>query len=324
MTLPLAPGTEASGEPRVTPIAVFGSVRGVDGRLFDVVPDEGRLRKALGLRPGGCGLESIVTAAADALALDRASIGHPIAYVAIGLGPALPEPGEDWWKGDFDDAEHPRWPAGTPDGQGGRFRPKDEGAADDEATRKQKLADKIRRLDLRRRARIESVTAAKIAVEAALNVVPVVGEGADLKILYDLAEACAEFGQLRIDINAAIDFIKTGPHSLDELRVSQENQSFTSFAGLKARLGAAVSGFQLHHIVEQSAIDGQNITARMAHNTENVVRIPTLFHEAINERYSGPSEADPSRTVREWLQDKSYEEQRAYGLQVMRDLGIIR
>jgi hypothetical protein len=31
-------------------------------------------------------------------------------------------------KASADDAEHPGWPAGSPDGQGGKFRPKDNGA----------------------------------------------------------------------------------------------------------------------------------------------------------------------------------------------------
>jgi hypothetical protein len=49
-----------------------------------------------------------------------------------------------------------------------------------------------------------------------------------------------------------------------------------------------------------------------------------LLHEAINAAYSRASSEAPGMTVREWLQTKSYEFQREYGITVMRDLGIIR
>ena len=55
---------------------------------------------------------------------------------------------------------------------------------------------------------------------------------------------------------------------------------------------------------------------------ENIIRIPTLLHEAINAAYSKPKEGT-DMTLYEWVQTQPYEVQRAEAIKVLRGLGII-
>jgi hypothetical protein len=85
---------------------------------------------------------------------------------------------------------------------------------------------------------------------------------------------------------------------------------------LTKRFGPAGDGYQYHHIVTQGGENAKNIAGERLHNTENIIRIPTLLHEAVN--------AGSGRTVYQWLQTKSYEFQREYGLKILRDLHILK
>jgi hypothetical protein len=63
------------------------------------------------------------------------------------------------------------------------------------------------------------------------------------------------------------------------------------------------------------------------HNTENMIFIPTLVHEAINAKMYdkvAPELAKTDLTYREWLPKQPYSAQRAAGIHIMRELGIIK
>jgi hypothetical protein len=76
--------------------------------------------------------------------------------------------------------------------------------------------------------------------------------------------------------------------------------------------------------VTQGGTNAANIPPEQLHNTENVIRLPTLLHEQVNAEYQRPAEDGSGRTVYEWLQTKSYEFQREYGLKVLRKLHILK
>lgn len=164
--------------------------------------------------------------------------------------------------------------------------------------------------------------------------VPVVGEMADVVLIADLVRTAAEFRELQIDAHAATGFVKAGPHTLDGLRVSAEDESFSSYRAfvkggsieefLTKRFGPAGSGYEYHHIVEQGGANGINIAPEKLHSTQNIVRIPRLVHEAINAEYAMPSTEMPSLTVRQYLQTQPYEAQYAEGIRIMRKLGVIK
>ncbi len=97
-------------------------------------------------------------------------------------------------------------------------------------------------------------------------------------------------------------------------------RGFGSFSKLKRALGPAGEGRQWHHIVEQSKV-GQ-FGAEAIHNADNVVSIPTDIHRKISGFYSSKRPFTGDQTVRQWLSGQSFEQQRAFGQQVLRKFGV--
>ncbi len=74
----------------------------------------------------------------------------------------------------------------------------------------------------------------------------------------------------------------------------------------------------------QGGENGRKIPPEQLQNTDNIIRIPTLLHEAVSGEYQTAAPDGSGRTVYEWLQTKSYEFQREYGLQILRKLQILK
>jgi len=227
-----------------------------------------------------------------------------------------------------DDPKHPGWPAGTEGGRGGQFRPKD----GSEAVIAQDVIDRIRRIKARRALRTEALAVLRLAAELLVDAVPGIGLVADAATLIDMANTIAELKKLKIDADAAIEFVKHGPYSLEELQVSSNYEEFSSYgdfikdaayiAFLVKRFGGAGSGNQYHHIVAQGGANNK-IPPERLQNTDNVIPLPTLLHEAVNGEYSRFDE-DKGMTKYQWLQTQPYDVQREEGLKILRELHILK
>jgi len=239
-------------------------------------------------------------------------------FIALGLRAAARL---GFSKASADDPVHPGWPAGTPGGLGGKFRPKDAG---EKAIRRQALRREIRALVLQ---------AASLPLEVAANLVPALGAAADIAMVAQLAKTSLEFRQLDIDTKAALDFLANGPYSLKDLRVSGQSEAFSSYDAfykgisieeyLLKRFGRAGDGYQYHHIVEQGGVNANNFSAQELQNTDNIVRIPTLLHEAINSEYSAGFK-ESAGSLRRQLATESFATQFDEGIKVMQQLGIMK
>jgi hypothetical protein len=230
-----------------------------------------------------------------------------------------------------DDPEHPGWPKGTEGGLGGKFRPKD----GPQAVITQEAKDRIRRLVVRRALRSGALAALRFTAEAAANAIPFVGIAADIAMLIDLANTISEFRALKINADAAIDFIEHGPHTFEELQVPSAGRyeefsnyyyfykevSLTWF--LEKRFGPAGDGYQYHHLVTQGGANEYKIPPEQLHNTDSIVRLPTLLHEAVNSEYLQPAPADQRVSRYQWLQTQPYDVQREEGLGILRKLHIL-
>jgi hypothetical protein len=225
-----------------------------------------------------------------------------------------------------DDPKHPGWPARTPGGLGGEFRPKD-GA---KAALTQQIKDRIKREKLR----INMVAALHIGVEALANLIPGVDVAADVALVTEIARTFSEYRKLAIDAAAAFDFVKKGPHSLEDLEISssdyEEFSSYDQFAKgelspdqMAKRFGGAGDGNQYHHIVTQGSANGRNLSPQQLQNTENIIILPTLLHEVASDEYLKRS-PDQNMNLYQWLQTQPYEVQREEGLKILRDLHILK
>jgi hypothetical protein len=225
-----------------------------------------------------------------------------------------------------DDPKHPGWPAKTEGGLGGKFRPKD----GSEAALTQQIKDRIKR----EKFRINLVAAMHIGVEALANLIPGLDVAADVALVAEIARTAFEYRKLAIDAAAAFDFVKEGPHSLEDLRVSsggyEEFSRYDQFvkgelslAQMAKRFGGAGDGYQYHHIVTQGGANADNPSPQQLQNTDNIIRLPTLLHEAVNDEYLKRS-PDPNMNLYQWLQTQPYEVQREIGLGILRDLHILK
>jgi hypothetical protein len=237
-------------------------------------------------------------------------------------------PAREIYKASPDDPKHPGWPAGTECGRGGQFRPKD----GTPAVIEQEAKKRIRRLAVRRELRIVALLLARLASESALEIVPIVGE---VTAMIEGVRTIVEFRQLTIDVEAAFQFIKDEPRTLEQLQVSsggyEEFSSYDQFRKLDPiqhelmkRFGPAGDSYEYHHIVAQGGENGK-IPQQQLQNTDNIIRIPTLLHEAVTAEYYSRRAPDGSgMTLYEWLQTQPYEVQREWGLRILRDLHILK
>jgi len=225
-----------------------------------------------------------------------------------------------------DDPKHPGWPAGTEGGLGGKFRPKDGSAA----AITQEIKDRITRQELR----LKLVAVLHIGIEAMTNLIPDIDVAADVTMVADIARTASEYRKLTIDADVALDFAKDGPRTLDDLQVSsssyEEFSSYDQFLKgelsldhLAKRFGGAGDGNQYHHIVTQGGANEGKIPPEKLQNTDNIIRLPTLLHEAVNDEYLKRS-PDPNMNMYHWLQTQPYDVQREMGLRILRDLHILR
>jgi hypothetical protein len=227
------------------------------------------------------------------------------------------------------DPKHPGWPAGTAGGRGGKFRPKD----GSEAVIQQEVIDRIRRIAMRRVLRTGALAVLRLTAEAGADLIPIVGFAADIATLVDIANTISEFRKLKIDADAAIDFIKHGPYTLEELQVASGDayQQFSSYElfyklfpeSLDKRFGRAGDGTQYHHIVTQGGANEDNIPPQQLQNTENIIRLPTLLHEAVNAEYL-MDKPGTNMSLYDWLQTQPYNVQREEGLKILRNLHILK
>jgi hypothetical protein len=192
---------------------------------------------------------------------------------------------------------------------------------------------RIIRLAARRALRLASREILRLGAEAAANLVPILDVAADAAVALDIANTISEFWKLAVDAAAAFDFASKGSHSLEELQVSSNGyQEFSSYGDfvkgdpmlnvIAKRFGGAGDGYQYHHIVTQGGANEDNILPEQLQNTDNIIRLPTLLHEAVNAAYLKES-PDANMNMYQWLQTQPYEVQREIGLEILRDLNIL-
>jgi RHS repeat-associated protein len=94
---------------------------------------------------------------------------------------------------------------------------------------------------------------------------------------------------------------------------------FSSFDAYKSANGPARPGYRLHHIVEQRNVG--KFGSESVHNTNNIVEIDSVVHDKISAYYSSKQRFSEGKTVREWLNAQSFDQQYEFGIQTMRQFG---
>jgi hypothetical protein len=311
-----------------SPITVIGKVANPSGQVADRILEGTAVLKA----HSALDAQRLIQRPSD-LARDFSNrTEQALAFVAIGMGRA---PISDFdrllWKGEFNEADHPRVPKGSP--EGGEFSSASETSDADNTvdninnqnTVLKDLSTKVAKRAARKALRNRLVAGLRIIAGALADLIPGAGEIFDG---YEFGQTIADGIALEKDVVAAKAFVEGGPRTLESLQMGAEDQSFSSFDAFKKDdigkyYGSADSGYEYHHIVEQGTTDGIKIPAGLLQSTGNIVKIPRLLHEEISAEY-GKFYEDTGKTLRDWLSSQPYEVRRAEGIRVMRDLGIIK
>jgi hypothetical protein len=113
-----------------------------------------------------------------------------------------------------------------------------------------------------------------------------------------------------------------GPFELSDLRASDDFEAFKTFDAFKKKFPSG-EGWEWHHLVGQSESNVTRFGEERIHNTDNVIALPKLWHEKLSNFYS--SNVKPGGpTVREVVEQMSYEEQRDYALKLLRTWGLVK
>ncbi len=86
-------------------------------------------------------------------------------------------------------------------------------------------------------------------------------------------------------------------------------------------------GTQIHHIVEQGPAENEGFPRSKIDAAENLVRIPKQKHQEISDWYSRRNFEDTrfnGQSPRDWLRNRSWEERREFGLEVLEDFGVLK
>lgn len=102
-------------------------------------------------------------------------------------------------------------------------------------------------------------------------------------------------------------------------------QGFSSFGALKSFLGTAGTDKHWPHIVEQSQIQKSGFTSVQVNNTSNVIAVDAQTHAKISGYYNTTTfDFTSGSSVRNWLAGQPFEVQFDFGMNVLRDFGVIR
>jgi hypothetical protein len=96
---------------------------------------------------------------------------------------------------------------------------------------------------------------------------------------------------------------------------------------LQDRVGPkSESGYHDHHIVEESSARDAGFSEDLIQGRDNLVRIPVVKHIDITSYYARKTlQSDGSRiSPRQSLESVSFEERRQFGLQVLREQGVLK
>lgn len=95
-----------------------------------------------------------------------------------------------------------------------------------------------------------------------------------------------------------------------------EGRGFPTFKKFKEAIGKAPPGYAWHHIVAQTTENIKRFGAENIHNTNNLVLLPhgpRTIHNKLSALYGSKKKFSGDLIIKNWLADKSFEEQAIFG-----------
>ena len=101
---------------------------------------------------------------------------------------------------------------------------------------------------------------------------------------------------------------------------SRASRGFKSFEQLKKFLGSPGEGNEWHHIVEQNPFNIAKFGPEAVHNVDNVVPISAELNQKLNAFYQTKNELTGGLAPREWLRDKTLQQNYDFGVWALQKL----
>ena len=97
-----------------------------------------------------------------------------------------------------------------------------------------------------------------------------------------------------------------------------------SLGELQQAVSTPQRGYDIHHIVEQTAAERDGYPRMLIDDKDNLVRIPTLKHREITAWYQTKNKEFGLVSPREYLRGKTWEERKRIGLDALIDHGVLQ
>ena len=105
----------------------------------------------------------------------------------------------------------------------------------------------------------------------------------------------------------------------------REEDGFETYYRFKKIYGKASKGREWHHIVEQSQIKKSGINPKLIHSPRNIIEIDKNVHRRISAHYKTRMHIPKGEVpVRDWLAGQSFEVQYEYGINILKEYGVIK
>lgn len=207
-----------------------------------------------------------------------------------------------------DDPAHPGWPAGTPDGKGGQFRPKGSAAQAGSSARWPDMGhnqgpplEEPPEIPTQPPATPRGITS---FIKAAAYWLATAGETAAGRFLAQL-NGVVWLIQLLPLIYAYI----YPPKTLAEIQEDAQNPQ---------------PGYQIHHIVERTPARQDGFGDTEIESPDNLVRIPTLKHWQITTWYQTKNPEFGNQSPRDYLRGKSWDDRVRVGKYALIKFGVLK
>jgi hypothetical protein len=220
--------------------------------------------------------------------------------------------------GPWDEAKHPRWPPGAPESQGGRFAPGAESGGSStkppDAAELLQTGRSIGRLPGPPN-RPNAKPLGRFAYAA-------------VKEISRWAQAALELGEERLVHNLiliveAIQWLNGKPDNYsDEIKASLDEPK--TLKELQDAVDDPKPGYQVHHIVEQTAAENDGFSRTEIDARNNLVRIPAMKHREISGWYQTGNKDFSGLSPREYLRGKDLNERYKAGIQALVKFGVLK
>ena len=97
-----------------------------------------------------------------------------------------------------------------------------------------------------------------------------------------------------------------------------------SLGELQSDVNTPASGYDIHHIVEQTPAEQDGFQRSQIDGPDNLVRIPTLKHWEITGWFNTSNELFGEMSPREYLRGQSWEERKRLGIYALKQHGVLK